>query len=263
VSVIEQIRGRSLPSLGVDSTLETALPQTHRELLVVDDELATRILLSQIFEQMGYTVRTAADGFSALALIRESAPDILLSDLNMPGMSGFELLSVVRRRFPAVYVIATSGAYSGLNVPRGIAADSYYEKATGFRFLLSLMEEAIAERGPRALLESAAEPMWVPEIASNKFEEAKVLIHCPECLRGFAHACDGLRSDGFEFRETECEHCKCIIYYAIVQQLDPATAQPYHRAVIDALREDLPPEILEKVEAELAHGIELVKKRHA
>ena len=88
------------------------MPETIK-LLIVDDEPATRKLLSQIFGQMGHSVRTAQDGFSALEQIRESMPDVLLSDLHMPGMSGFELLSVVRRRLPGIYVIATSGAYRG------------------------------------------------------------------------------------------------------------------------------------------------------
>ena len=57
-------------------------------------------------------MRSAEDGFSALEEIRRLTPDVLLSDLNMPHMSGFELLSVVRRRFPAIYAIAMSGAFS-------------------------------------------------------------------------------------------------------------------------------------------------------
>src|ERR1700677_1542471 len=112
------------------------------KLLIVDDEAATRTLLSQIFGQMGHSVRTAMDGCSALVSIREEIPDVLLSDLNMPGMSGFELLSVVRRRFPGIYVIATSGAFTGDGVPHGIAADAFYEKATGLPSLLQLIQSA-------------------------------------------------------------------------------------------------------------------------
>src|ERR1700722_15768245 len=111
-------------------------------LLIVDDEPATRKLLSVIFGKMGHSVRTAKDGFTALQEIREAMPDVLLSDLHMPGMSGFELLSVVRRRLPGIYVIATSGAYSGDGVPFGIAADAFYEKATEFKSLIDLMDAA-------------------------------------------------------------------------------------------------------------------------
>jgi len=83
------------------------------DIVLVDDNPAVRYGLSEIFKRRGYTVRTASDGFSALALVRDRIPGILLSDLDMPGMSGFELLSVVRRRFPAIAVIAMSGSILG------------------------------------------------------------------------------------------------------------------------------------------------------
>jgi len=73
--------------------------------------------MSLVLGEMGYCVRSADNGFSALREIRQEMPDILLTDLNMPGMSGFELLSVVHRRFPAVHKIAMSGAFFGSEVP--------------------------------------------------------------------------------------------------------------------------------------------------
>lgn len=90
------------------------------DIVLVDDNPAILYGLSEIFKRRGYTVRTASDGFSTLALLRDRIPGILLSDLNMPGMSGFELLSVVRRRFPVIAVIAMSGAHSGVFVLRGL-----------------------------------------------------------------------------------------------------------------------------------------------
>jgi len=111
-------------------------------LLIVDDESSIRTALSHVFTELGYSVRSASDGFSALGLIQELAPQVLLSDLNMPGMSGFELLSVVRRVYPAIFVIATSGSFSGKSVPYGIAADAFYEKATGLSFLFDVIKQA-------------------------------------------------------------------------------------------------------------------------
>ena len=55
-------------------------------------------------------------------------PDVLISDLEMPRMNGFEPLVVVREHFPDVKVIAMSGIYSGNAVPLGVAADAYYPK---------------------------------------------------------------------------------------------------------------------------------------
>src|ERR1700734_740028 len=109
-------------------------------LLVVDDEAKICKSLSIMLTVLGYGVRVAPNGFSALDAIRDEIPDIILSDLNMPGMSGFELLSVVRRRFPAIQVIAMSGAFSGDGVPPGVAADAFYEKGTSLRSLLQIVE---------------------------------------------------------------------------------------------------------------------------
>ena len=82
------------------------MPDLKPRLLIVDDEPTTRTLLTQIFGGLGHPVRAAEDGFAALEEMRKETPDILLSDLNMPRMSGFELLSVVRRKLPEIYVIA-------------------------------------------------------------------------------------------------------------------------------------------------------------
>src|SRR5580692_7618713 len=119
------------------------MPIPKAKMLVVDDEPSTLDLFRQIFVGLGHPVRVAEDGFDALEQMREEVPDILLSDLNMPRMSGFELLSVVRRRIPNVYVIASSGAFSGEDVPHGIAADAFYEKATGLPSLFQLVETAV------------------------------------------------------------------------------------------------------------------------
>ena len=94
------------------------MPAPKKTLLLVEDDSQLRLLLFTIFTQSGYRVRAAEDGLSALAQIRAAMPDIVLSDLYMPGMSGFELLSIIRRRFPAISVIAMSSAFSARRGPR-------------------------------------------------------------------------------------------------------------------------------------------------
>jgi CheY-like chemotaxis protein len=238
------------------------LPDAYKKLLIVDDEPATLILLSQIFGRMGYSVSTAHDGFAALGVMRQRMPDILLSDLNMPGMSGFELLSVVRRRLPSMYVIATSGAYSGDKVPRGISADAFYEKATGFKLLLSLMETASQKRAPRILSPDACEPMWVPD-GDGTQQANRVMIHCPECMRSFLHTCMDSRTQGDEFRQIGCLYCGTMIHYAIVQPLDPQTSQPYHPVLAATAASHARPEVLQRSEGDLARGISIVGKMRA
>ena len=105
-----------------------SMSNLRASLLVVDDQALVRVCLSEVFTKHGYGVRSAPDGFSALAEIRKEIPDLIVSDLNMPGMSGFELLSVVRRRFPLIPVIAMSSAFPGQELPMGVAADAFYQK---------------------------------------------------------------------------------------------------------------------------------------
>jgi CheY-like chemotaxis protein len=84
-------------------------PYGHK-VLVVDDDAAVRNSIVLILRASGYDVSVATDGFDALLQLKKSLPAIVISDLNMPEMSGFEFLSVVRRRFPEISVIAMSGA---------------------------------------------------------------------------------------------------------------------------------------------------------
>ena len=75
------------------------MPDTNASILIVEDEESVRTSLAEVFTYLGYHTRSAMDGLAALKEIREEVPEILLSDLNMPEMSGFELLSIIHRRF--------------------------------------------------------------------------------------------------------------------------------------------------------------------
>jgi len=109
-------------------------------ILIVEDDVQIRLLLSTILEEAGYIVRPAADAFTALEEMKAESPDVLLSDLYMPGMSGFELLTIVRHQFPTTRVVAMSSAFSGEELPNEIVADAFYPKATDITGLLRIME---------------------------------------------------------------------------------------------------------------------------
>jgi DNA-binding NtrC family response regulator len=121
---------------------------TRLRLLIVDDEPSIRTLLAQVLTRSGYRVQTCAGGLSALSTIRQEIPDILLSDLKMPGMSGFELLAIVRQLFPGIKTIAMSGAYSVNEIP-GIVADAFYDKGSDLNVLDQILD-AIAVSPGRA-----------------------------------------------------------------------------------------------------------------
>lgn len=101
----------------------------QRQVLVVDDDPTIRTCLTMLLESVGYDVAAAEDGIQALLLIGENAPDIMISDLNMPRMSGIDLLSEVRRRFPRMVTIAMSGAYrDGNELSSEVIAHGFYAK---------------------------------------------------------------------------------------------------------------------------------------
>jgi DNA-binding NtrC family response regulator len=73
--------------------------------LIVDDEANARTALAELLRDEGYAVETAADGFKALPKLEEFAPDLVMTDLKMPGLSGLELMGKVRARDPEAVVI--------------------------------------------------------------------------------------------------------------------------------------------------------------
>src|SRR5262245_35657603 len=68
----------------------------ERHILVVDDEPSLRLLVCMFLESEGYVVETAASGDEALRVLHDRRPDVLLLDLMMPGMDGWEVLRACR-----------------------------------------------------------------------------------------------------------------------------------------------------------------------
>ncbi len=200
------------------------MPDTRAKLLIVDDEPSIRSSMALVLTEIGYHVRSARDGFSALAELRNEIPDVLLSDLNMPGMSGFELLSVVRRRFPSIPTIAMSGAFSGDEVPSGVAADAFYQKGSSLGSLLRILEDL--PRPERALPNHSAVPVWTQLAERDSSGVACVTITCPECLRTFSQA-PGCSAE--QFHEANCVHCHGSIRYAISDPAVQAAAMALER----------------------------------
>ncbi len=174
----------------------------HR-ILVVDDEAAIRATAEALLSTEGYEVVTAVDGFDGLVQLRRSLPDVIISDLSMPNMSGFEFLSVVRKRFPQIPVIAVSGAYSGGS--GGIIADAFFFKGQYRPEELFIKIRALIEAGPlrASIAKSDGAPLWIPVNESGYF-----VVTCPGCLRSSSiEATDSPT----ELRSLECPFCGSAI----------------------------------------------------
>jgi CheY-like chemotaxis protein len=116
-----------------------AMPIRKPNILIVEDDDQIRFLLCTILEESGYSVRRAPDGVVALEELRTEIPDIVLSDLYMPRMSGFELLPVIRQEFPMTRLVAMSSAFSESDVPIEVVADAFYPKASDVTALLNII----------------------------------------------------------------------------------------------------------------------------
>ena len=75
--------------------------RTRADIVVVDDDDATRAAVHDVLAAEGYGIRTASDGRRALWLIEDAHPTLLILDLMMPRMNGWELLAHLRARPPA------------------------------------------------------------------------------------------------------------------------------------------------------------------
>lgn len=188
------------------------------KILVVDDDKTIRDSLAMLLAEEGYEVSTAVDGFDALLQLKRSIPDVITSDLNMPHMSGFEFLSVVRRRFPHIPVIAISGAFSNADqVPGGVIADAFYAKGQHEpSALLDSIAGLIRTTGARSRSHDAEPaPVWVPHNGKDSNGVPYVVLTCTECLRSFPLSIQQTAAASPEIQQTPCLFCLNPVRYII------------------------------------------------
>lgn len=176
-------------------------------ILIVDDEASLRDMGKLLLEAQGYEVLCAEDGFEGLAALKHALPDLIISDLQMPNMNGFEFLSVVRRRFPIIPVIVISGEFSGVSVPESVLADAFFSKGAYkipelFARICDLVHE-LPTRPKTGKPNQAA--VWVMN------HKGTVAVTCSECLRTFP--VDGV-SKGVN--EAECDFCSSKVRFEII-----------------------------------------------
>jgi two-component system, cell cycle sensor histidine kinase and response regulator CckA len=114
-------------------------------IVLVEDEEAVLTVMQRVLERAGYSVFAFANPMLAVDhLLAKPEPSILITDVVMPGMNGFELCGVVRARFPELPVIFTSG-YPLDNLPGGAATLPENSRLINKPFGLDLVRETISE----------------------------------------------------------------------------------------------------------------------
>lgn len=104
--------------------------KTNISILVADDEAVLRDVLIRILTKEGYTVETASDGEEALAKLRSKEFQLLICDVKMPRLNGFELLKAAKREFPDLGVIMMTAYGDSFTVKDALlaGADEYITK---------------------------------------------------------------------------------------------------------------------------------------
>lgn len=88
-----------------------------KKILIVDDQFGIRVLLQEVLQREGYEVFQANNGPTALEVVEQENPDLILLDMKIPGMDGLEILRVIRKREIDTKVIMMT-AYGELNLIR-------------------------------------------------------------------------------------------------------------------------------------------------
>ena len=126
---------RKIPEIsGAEGEKMHEVPTTNKSILVVEDSITSRMLLKNILESTGYDVRVAVDGMDGWIAVKEKSFDLVVLDVEMPGMSGFELTEKIRqdRNLNKIPVVLVTALESREDRERGIevGADAYIVKSS-------------------------------------------------------------------------------------------------------------------------------------
>ncbi|HFQ80714.1 MAG TPA: response regulator [Desulfobacterales bacterium] len=122
-------------------------------ILIVDDDYINRELLANLFLDKKYHIIQAADGTEAVRLARDQRPDLVLLDIMMPGIDGYEVCAILRREYPDIPVIMQSSLSSNEAEIKGLAAGAagFISKPLDARLILAQVEIQLGIKRDRDL----------------------------------------------------------------------------------------------------------------
>jgi chemosensory pili system protein ChpA (sensor histidine kinase/response regulator) len=139
----------TIPSEAIDRV------QNERVIVVADDSISVRKFVGRMLEKNGYRVKLASDGMEAAELIAQHGCHLVITDLEMPRMTGYELMVQLRqspttRRIPVMVVTSRAGAKHRDRAMKDGAA-AFLTKPVQEDQLLAAVEQLIGVEGPRAV----------------------------------------------------------------------------------------------------------------
>jgi CheY-like chemotaxis protein/DNA-directed RNA polymerase subunit RPC12/RpoP len=181
----------------------------------VDDDPSIRDFLSMQLEEAGFEAWQAEDGIDGLVKLRDELPRVIISDIQMPRMSGIEFISVVRRRFPSIPIIAISGSISS-ELLEETKPNAWFEKGSlQVHGLLQAVHDLVRKTPDCAdFPQVVTTPVRVQPGFAGYF-----ILTCTDCLRTFraTRTPENKRVDG----TAVCTYCEARVPY-LIESAEPA-----------------------------------------
>ena len=150
-----------------------------KKILVVDDEPAQLRLVNQVLSHHGYKVLQANNGQESLRIVFEEKPDLVLLDVMMPGIDGWQTCSCLREITDIPIIMLTGKRNSEDDVVRGLecGADEYLSKPVGNRELLARVRSALRRAEQPSYLEKKEKIIFSDDYLSIDVDERKVEVN--------------------------------------------------------------------------------------
>jgi Nif-specific regulatory protein len=155
--------------------------RTKGRIVVIDDEVNAAAALEKLLQEDGYEVSAANDARAGLALLERSDPDIVLTDLRMPGMDGLELLTRIKQARPETMVILMTAYGTVKTAVRAmkLGAEDYLAKPIDVEELEVILQKVLEKR---RLLEEAR---VLRERVHQKYRFENLVGESPDMLAAF------------------------------------------------------------------------------
>ena len=152
----------------IEATIDLALPSPGGDVLVVDDDAPLREMLRQQLTERGYEVRLATNGYEAIQSVRTRRPDLVVLDVMMPEISGFDVAAVLKsdpktRAIPIIILSIVQDPDRGYR----LGVDRYLTKPTEADALVAEVQRVLARaRGPKRVLVVDPDPPTASDVQS-------------------------------------------------------------------------------------------------
>jgi CheY-like chemotaxis protein len=185
--------------------------QFRHRVLIVDDDPGVRSIAAMVLQINNYDVAAAENGIEAVPILKNKRPHVMIADLRMPYMDGYELLRLARRFFPAMGAIVVSGLEGG-DAPGSDLADAVFAKGHySVPDLLECVADLAASYPLRELsVKSPVSPSWISQDGPRNF-----WVACNECLACFSLPLSQLAYSGMH--RAYCSSCGHRIRFMVQQ----------------------------------------------